>query len=398
MQEITHPWLRTVFPIAAIFSFRLLGLFMLIPVFTLYAIDLKDATPQLMGLTLGIYGLSQSVLQIPLGVISDIYGRKPIIIVGLTIFLIGSLIGAYSHSIWGVMLARALQGMGAIGGVLIALLADVTDEASRSKAMAVIGATIGLSFSIAMIISPIIAQYHGLSGIFYISTILACTALFLTICVIPNSAYITTRQTQTALIKIPYISGVLNDKSLQLLNYGIFFQHFIFTATFFVLPLLLKQPLQHSLFHQTWHFYLTILGLSFILMLPLLKYTEKHNKTTLVFAAMTVLTSISQALLSLLPHHLLILFIETLIYFIAFNYLEAMLPSMISKQAPTTSKGTAMGIYTTAQFFGIFLGGITAGVLYQYGGIIWVLRMNTIIGLLWCFINIQQKSSKNALT
>src|SRR3990167_4723604 len=145
MQEITHPWLRTVFPIAAIFSFRLLGLFMLIPVFTLYAIDLKDATPQLMGLTLGIYGLSQSVLQIPLGVISDIYGRKPIIIVGLTIFLIGSLIGAYSHSIWGVMLARALQGMGAIGGVLIALLADVTDEASRSKAMAVIGATIGLS-------------------------------------------------------------------------------------------------------------------------------------------------------------------------------------------------------------------------------------------------------------
>ncbi len=213
-------WSNSVFPIAALFSFRMLGLFMLIPVFTVYATQLTGATPALIGIALGSYGLSQGLLQIPFGMLSDSFGRKSIITLGLIFFVCGSLLGAFATSIYGMIFARILQGTGAIGSVLIALLADLTPDEQRTKAMAVIGATIGLSFSLAMILSPTITHYFGLSGIFYLTTFLAVFGLILLHGVIP-----TPRKEPFHLDSDPspaLFSDVLRNRHLQRLNFGIF--------------------------------------------------------------------------------------------------------------------------------------------------------------------------------
>ena len=229
-----NSWLNSVIPIAALFSFRMLGLFMLIPVFTVYANHLTAATPMLMGIALGSYGLSQGLLQIPFGMLSDRFGRKPIITIGLLLFACGSLLGAFSTSIYSMIIARTLQGTGAIGSVLIALLADLTPDEQRTKAMAVIGVSIGLSFSLAMVLSPAITHYFGLSGIFYLTSFLALLGLVLLHAVIPTpkkEPFHIDSEANPALFK-----EVLYNRHLQRLNLGIFCQHFILTATFFPSP------------------------------------------------------------------------------------------------------------------------------------------------------------------
>jgi MFS family permease len=259
-------FLSVIAPIAAIFACRMLGLFMLIPVFTPLATHLLGATPVLIGLALGGYGLSQGLMQIPFGMLSDYYGRKPIITLGLLLFALGSLLGALTHSIWGMIIARTIQGLGAIGSVLIALLADLTPDKLRTFSMAILGVSISLSFGVAFILSPLITEYAGLAGIFYFTLLLIALALIVLHTVIPTPPALTTpTHTKT----IARLREVIGQFSLLRLNLGIFCQHFIFTASFFFIPLRLS--------HATWHFYLPLLLLSFIIMALLVYYSEKKQ-------------------------------------------------------------------------------------------------------------------------
>jgi len=376
-----HSWSKTVLPIAAIFSFRMLGLFLLIPVFTIYAANLQEATPALIGLAFGAYGLTQGLLQMPFGILSDKLGRKPILTLGLLLFACGSLLGALTDSIYGMILARALQGTGAVGSVLIALLADLTPDEERTKAMAVIGMTIGTSFSVAMILSPAITHLYGLASIFYLTACLALFALLLLHLVIPKpdkERFHSDSEAKPALLKL-----VISNKHLQRLNLGIFFQHFILTATFFAIPMILSTQVSAGNLSEQWHFYLPVMICSFILMVPFIILAEKKKMMKSVFIAAVLFTGLTQGLLLFMYQEWLLLCTFVFLYFVAFNILEASLPSLISKQANPKTKGTAMGVYSTSQFLGLFLGGACAGVLYQWKGSQAIFLVNTLVASIW---------------
>jgi MFS family permease len=373
-------WLRTVCPIAALFVCRMLGLFLLIPVFALYAPALKGSTPALIGLALGAYGLSQGMLQIPFGMLSDRYGRKPIIMMGLILFALGSALGAVTDSMLGMIVARILQGMGAIGSVLMALLADLTPESKRTPAMAVIGGSIGLSFNIALIISPPLAHHGGLSGIFMLTLALACFGLLLLKTVIPTPQTIPPKNPITQKKRLKH---VFRNPALRRLNLGIFCQHVILTATFFILPLKLQAAIDTHALSTPWHFYLLTLVIAFLAAIPLILFAEKRNKSKLVFSIAIGLTSLSQLMLTQAALSWSSFCISMFIYFLAFNALEAMLPSLVSKQTTSDYKGTAMGVYSSCQFLGIFVGGALSGVLYQHYGNTGIFMMNAVIAALW---------------
>lgn len=369
---------KIVLPIASIFSFRMLGLFMLIPVFTLYANELQGATPELVGLALGAYGLSQGLLQIPFGLLSDKFGRKPMIAIGLIFFGLGSLLGAFSNHIYGMIAARILQGMGAIGSVLIALLADLTTEKDRTMAMAIVGATIGLSFAIAFVVSPILTHSFGLHAIFDVSLILVLIAFVVLYGVIPTPP----RLSPTAPTSLTErFKSILRDPTILFLNFSIFCQHCLLTALFFYLPLELAPLLKQHHIQSSWFFYLPILLLSFMLMLPIVAYTEKHRRTNLGIKTSIFVTFITQ--LFLYSGSLLLISISLFCYFIAFNFLEAQLPSLISKCVRSHYKGTAMGVYSSCQFVGIFAGGCLAGISFQHFGVTGVLMITLGIALFW---------------
>ena len=393
---MNYAWRQTVFPIATIFSFRLLGLFMLIPVFTLHASDLSGATPMLIGIALGCYGLSQGILQIPFGLLSDRFGRKPMITIGLILFAIGSILGAFAHSIEMMIAARILQGAGAIGSVLIALLADLTPDNQRTKAMAVVGITIGVSFSVAMIISPILVEHSGLAGIFYLTAGLAIVAIALLHLVIPTPEKDPFHEHNV--IHAQQFIPVLKNRHLQRLNVGIFFQHMILTSTFYVLPLLLKQHIQQGDLSEPWHFYLPLMLFAFIVMMPIIGIGERYRRMKFIFMLAVGLTTASQLMLVLFNQHWGSLCAAMIVYFIAFNILEATLPSLVSRQAGTTNKGTAMGIYSSSQFLGIFAGGALAGVTFQYAGGVGIFLVNTVTGLLWILIASYMKPNSYQLT
>lgn len=360
----------------------MLGLFLLIPVFTLYATQLDNATPTLIGIALGAYGLTQGLLQMPFGILSDKLGRKPIIALGLILFVVGSLLGALTHSIYGIIVARILQGMGAIGSVLIALLADLTPDTQRTKAMAVIGMTIGISFSAAMVLGPALCNHYGLSSIFYLTAVLATIGLIVLYGIVPTpQGAHGDRDTNPALVKT-----VLSNTQLLRLDLGIFCQHMILTATFFSIPLILNQQKQSGHIEQQWHFYLPIIICSFILMLPCIIFAEKKKQIKKVFLSAILCMGVAQCLLAVSYQHWYSLCILMMLYFIAFNILEALLPSLISRQANHQSKGTAMGVYSTGQFLGIFAGGSLAGLLYEWYGSDGIFITNTIISILWFVI------------
>lgn len=381
-----YSWSKTVFPIAAIFSFRMLGLFLLIPVFTLYATQLSGSTPTLIGFALGSYGLAQGLLQIPFGIWSDKFGRKPIITLGLITFACGSLLGAYTDSIFGMILARVLQGSGAVGSVLIALLADLTPDNQRTKAMAVIGMTIGTSFSLAMILSPLIANQFGLAGIFYLTVVLAIIGLILLHLVIPSplkESFHADSETNLSLFK-----SVITNPNLQRLNAGIFCQHLIFTATFFAIPMILREHVINGNLSVQWHFYLPLIIGAFVLIIPLIILAEKKKAMNIFFLVFIFVTCATQAFLAFYNMNWLALCLSMFAYFIAFSFLEAALPSLISRLASANNKGTAMGIYSTSQFLGIFAGGALAGFLYQLQGNLTIFLVNALIGLIWLLISL----------
>lgn len=381
---MTLSWRYTVLPIAVIFSFRLLGLFMLIPVFTIYAPTLLHATPFLIGLALGSYGLSQGLLQIPFGLLSDRFGRKTMITVGLALFALGSILGAVAHSIEWMIVGRIIQGAGAIGSVLMALLADLTSDKDRTKAMAIIGLSIGFSFALAMILSPMITAHYGLTGIFNVMTCLALSAILLLHGIIPTPKKDPFHQPNTV-TKQQFLAALKNPH-LQRLNVGIFFQHLILTSTFYAVPLLLKQQIHLGRLTHTWQFYLPLMLTAFLLMLPIIALTEKQQKMKLTFVFAVVCITASQCILALMSAAWYGLCVAILLYFVAFNVLEAALPSLVSRQAGIENKGTAMGIYSSSQFLGIFAGGLLAGLIAQFGGIAGIFWFNAAISSVWIMI------------
>jgi MFS family permease len=366
--------------LAAVFSVRLLGLFMIYPVFAAYARDLSGATPYLIGEALGIYGLSQGLLQIPFGLLSDRLGRKVMIVFGLLLFAIGSAVAAMSTSIGGVIIGRVLQGAGAVGSVILALVADLTTEENRTKAMAMVGITIGASFMVALVAGPIIANFIGVAGIFWLMVGLALVGIAITEFVVPNPRRVTVHRDAEAVPAL--IGSVLRNKELLRLDFGIFALHAMLTSSFLVVPGLLRGTLDVSV-HDQWVVYLPVLLVSVAVMVPAIIVAEKHRRMKGVCVGAVVALAVSQVMLYVDAQNLFVLLAALIVFFSAFNVMEASLPSLITKAAPPDAKGTAMGLYSSSQFLGIFVGGVVGGWAHQHGGSAAVFALTAAIALLW---------------
>jgi len=356
---------RASLSLAAIYMLRMIGMFLILPVFSVLARDLPDASPFLVGLAISAYGLTQAVFQIPFGMWSDRWGRKPVITVGLILFVIGSIIAALSPSIYGIILGRCLQGAGAVAAVVMALAADLTREENRTKAMAMIGISIGISFAISIVAGPILSNWFGLQGLFWLITGLAFASLVVLHAWVPNPKVSTFHG--DAQLRTQGIRRVFANHELLRLDFGIFCLHLMLTASFVVVPVLIRDQLEMPA-SEHWHLYLPVFLMAILTMVPFVILAEKKRKMKSVFVSFVALVGFS--LLGFLFMGSTFWGVFTLLYlfFTGFNLLEATLPSMISKIAPPDLKGTAMGIYSTAQFLGAFAGGTGAGFLVgQYG-------------------------------
>ena len=377
--------------LASIYAMRMLGLFMILPVFSAFAQHMDSATPLLIGLAISAYGLTQAILQIPFGIASDHFGRKKIIALGLCLFAAGSIVAALSDSIYGVIAGRALQGSGAIAAATMALLADLTRENQRTKAMASIGMSIGLAFAVSMVAGPIIASQVGLSGIFWLTAGLAISALVLLFTVIPNPVRERFHRDAETLPEL--IKQVLKNPELLRLDFGIFVLHLVLTAGFVVLPILIIKAGLPVVEH--WKIYLPTLLLSIAVMIPLVIIAESKRKMKTVFLSAILLVSFAEIGFALFHNSVLTIGISMFIFFAGFNVLEATLPSLISKLAPADSKGTAMGIYSTSQFLGAFCGGTLSGWISGQWGASTLFLVITIIVLVWAMVASSMKTPRH---
>jgi MFS family permease len=371
---------RAAATLAAVFSVRLLGLFMIYPVFAAYAGTLAGANPYLIGEALGIYGLTQGLLQIPFGLLSDRIGRKVMIVIGLVLFGIGSAVAAVSTTIGGVIIGRALQGAGAVGSVILALVADLTGEDSRTAAMAMVGITIGASFLVALLAGPVVASFIGVAGIFWLMAALALVGIAITQFVVPNPPRIRVHRDAEA---VPALLGaVLRNRELLRLDLGIFALHAMLTASFLVVPDLLRSIAGVAV-HDQWMIYLPVLLISVAVMVPAIIVAEKYRRMKGVFLGAVAALVASQFMLFYGSGNVFVLLAALIVFFSAFNVMEASLPSLITKVAPPDVKGTAMGVYSSLQFLGIFVGGIVGGVAHQHQGNAGVFALTTVLAVIW---------------
>lgn len=383
---------KAAFSLASVFGVRMLGLFMILPVFAIYGEQLAGYSPLWLGLAIGAYGLTQALLQIPMGILSDKYGRKPVILAGLVVFLIGSIVAALSTSIYGVVAGRALQGMGAIASAILALAADLSREEQRPKVMATIGMFIGLSFTFAMILGPIIADTFGLSGLFWFTGLLTIIAMFMIQFMVPYSVNKAPRGDSVALPE--QIAKLVRDPQLFRLNLGVFILHMALTACFVTLP---KQFVASGLALEShWKIYLPALLGSFFLMVPFMIIAMKKEQEKPMFTGAIALLTLALFLLWSLPSGLSSLVLSVVLFFTAFNYLEATLPSILSRLAPAGVKGSAMGIYSSSQFLGAFVGGIVGGVVAIRYGEQSIFLVMAFVSLIWLVLSLGMKKLKKS--
>ncbi len=356
---------RAAFSLSMIYAFRMLGLFMILPVFALYSDKLPGATPLLMGLALGVYGLTQAILQIPFAMWSDKIGRKPVLYIGLLLFAAGSMVAGSAQSIEGIIFGRALQGAGAIAATLMALAADLSREEHRLKMMAMIGASIGVSFALSMVLGPMVNAWIGISGIFYGTAGLALLGILILYFIVPDPLH--SHFHRDAQLKTSSLADVFKDKQLLRLDAGIFILHFVLMSLFLVMPLLLRDFVELPA-EKHWQVYLPVFAVSLIFMVPFIIIAERKQAMKPVFIGAIIVCML--ATLGFLSSSSSTLFILSLVLFFAgFNLLEASLPSLISKTADATQKGTAMGVYSSSQFFGAFAGGTVGGYAHQTWGV-----------------------------
>ncbi|MBD2784785.1 MFS transporter [Xenorhabdus sp. DI] len=382
--KMTPLELRATWGLGSVFSLRMLGMFMVLPVLTTYGLELRDATEALIGIAIGIYGLTQAIFQIPFGLLSDKIGRKPLIIGGLLIFVLGSLIAALSDSIWGIIIGRALQGTGAISAAIMALLSDLTREQNRTKAMAFIGISFGITFAFAIVVGPIITHQIGLNGLFGAIALLAGCGIFITLFAVPSThKHLLNRESGIARGSF---KRVLSDPQLIKLNFGILCLHTLLMSSFVALPLIMEKvgfpPQQH------WKVYLITTLISFVAVLPFIIYAEVKRRMKQVFLLCIALLFIAEIVLWSQGSHLWGIFAGIQIFFLAFNIMEAILPSLISKEAPAGYKGTAMGVYSTSQFLGVALGGSLGGMLYEWQGASFVFMGGVALTVCWFIISL----------
>ncbi|MGM0571586.1 MFS transporter [Marinobacter sp.] len=374
---------RAVAALASVYAMRMLGLFMVLPVFALLGPELTGATPALIGLAIGIYGLTQACLQVPFGALSDRLGRKRLIYLGLVIFAAGSLLAAASDHIYGVIAGRALQGAGAIASVLMAMVSDLTRAEQRTKAMAGIGVTIGLSFSLSLIVGPLLGQWAGLSGIFGLTAVLALVAIVIVWKLVPNPPAMVTEGEH--LPARAMLGQVVADQRLLRLDFGIFALHLALTALFIQVPLLLSDRLGLPQ-GDMWWFYLTVMVTSFFAMVPFIIIGEKKQQMKATLCGAVALLALATVALWLWSASLTAAWFGLFFFFMAFNLLEASLPSLISKESPAGARGTAMGVYSTSQFFGAFLGGAAGGALAGWAGADGVFGLMVMVLLAWLVV------------
>ncbi|MEJ6475506.1 MFS transporter [Pseudoalteromonas piscicida] len=373
---------RAAISLAGVFAFRMLGLFMLMPVLAVYGQSLQDVSPLWIGLAIGAYGLTQALLQIPMGWLSDKFGRKPIIVGGLLVFALGSVIAALADSIYWVTFGRALQGMGAIASALLALAADLSRDEQRPKVMAVIGMCIGMSFAVAMLLGPMIAASFGIAGIFWLTAVLALVGIGIITFMVPNA--VNKAPKGETIASLADIRRLIQNPQLLRLDVGVLLLHLTLTTIFVALPgQLIRDGLAAD---KHWQLYIPVFLLAFILMAPMMIMAirkQKEKQTFLLSIAMLVISSIT---LYCFVDSLWVIAGAMLLYFIAFNFLEATMPALVSRIAPASQKGSAMGVFSSGQFLGAFIGGALGGMLAQNFAVDTIFAATAIIGVIWFVI------------
>ncbi|WP_353154974.1 MFS transporter [Herminiimonas fonticola] len=374
--------------LASIFALRMLGLFLILPVFSVHAKGLPGGeSATLVGLALGIYGLTQSFGQIPFGIASDKYGRKRVIVIGLILFALGSFIAAAADDIVWVIVGRAVQGAGAISAAVTAFIADSTREEHRTKAMAMVGASIGVTFAGSLVLSPLLYQAIGMGGIFALTGILSVLAILVVLYIVPAAPALPPGRIS--------IREVLANSELMRLNYGVFALHVTQMAMFVVMPSALIR-FGHLPLGEHWKVYLPVVLASFLLMLPPIFIAERRGKSKQVFvAAIALLLAVQVGMWLVFAQtqlHWIWLVALLLAFFIAFNILEASQPSLVSRIAPPAAKGTALGVYNTLQALGLFCGGALGGWLTQHVSSASVFVLGAALTVGWLIIAANMKN------
>ena len=364
--------------ISLIMAIRMLGLFMLFPVMSIYAVDYDSSTPFLIGMAIGVYGLTQALLQIPFGYLSDRFGRKPILIIGLLIFLLGSIVAANASDIIFVIIGRALQGGGAISAVLMAFLADSISENNRAKANAFVGFQIGVAFMLSLIIGPIITSRIGLSGLFWVIGLLSIIAMLIVLS-LQHSKPVNYYRLSFSAFKETL------TRELVTLDFSVFSLHLILASGFIVMPLLIKDNQIVSMI-DNWQLYLPAVLLSFIGMIPLIIISEKFKKTKYILLLSISLLIASQIIFFTANLNFPVFLLTLTIFFVAFNTVEAILPSLLSRTASASKRGLAMGIFSTSQFLGTFIGGAIGGLIYDIYDLNSVFLFTIFVAIIWWFM------------
>jgi predicted MFS family arabinose efflux permease len=383
--SMTRPELRASVALALVFALRMLGLFLILPVFALEARRMPGGdNATLVGLALGAYGLVQAVLQLPLGMASDRIGRKPVIVAGLLMFAAGSLVAATAQDVVGVLIGRAIQGAGAISAACTALVADSTRESQRTKAMAMVGASIGLSFAFTLVAAPWLHAWIGLDGLFELTGALAIAAIAMVLWVVPPAPL------RAQPVRVTPLRALLSDPDLLRLNIGVFVLHAVQIAFFIVLPGWLVErggvPLR-----EHGPLYLIAVTVSVVLMLAPLGWGERRGRMRVVFAGSVSLLIVVLLSLMFEPQGLIPLVGLMALYLTAFNVLEASLPSLVSRIAPADARGSALGIYNTVQSIGMFFGGAVGGWVFSRFGGPAVLAVCLMLGVVWLVAAVSQK-------